>query len=193
MLYKTKFFSYSDIGKCLSFGVILRSVRNQCVISRLCLCLFYPSVSVEIILQGCFSAFSILHGCVPIASPKSLLLVFYLLLMSVYALLLRVLVFTLCRMDCEDENISTDLHVINGVTVLQRALVMMQIFVRSALVYLSVFICISFLRFTQNLERKCFTFLGISALSVLIYIKLMINKMLNITWFHILHIVLSSI
>ena len=55
----TKSFSYSDIGKCLSVGVVLLSDRNRCVISCLCMCKLYQTVSVSRLATGVF--FTVLY------------------------------------------------------------------------------------------------------------------------------------
>ena len=62
--------------------------------------------------QGCSSPFTIQDGWKPMffyTFSQSLLLVSYPFLKSVYSLLLRVSMFTYCKMDCEDENLSTDI------------------------------------------------------------------------------------
>ena len=110
LLCVTRLILYSDIGNCVKFKVIRPSDQNRCVLSVLDLCVFYPSVfrlsidmlftahhpglmKTDVFLQLLASKFCLFSVCSKWVSLLSFL---------------RILVFTYCRMDCEDEDISTE-------------------------------------------------------------------------------------
>ena len=95
----------SDIKNCLKLGVSLPFDRNGCILSPYYKTVFIVQFLSINSLQGCFSLYlKYENQCFMTNSFKSILFLFYPLLTGIYSLLLGVLVFIYCKMDCEAQN-----------------------------------------------------------------------------------------
>ena len=110
VFYFSESISYSEIGKCLSFLKIPFSDPNQCVMSWLNMPVFYPSFSAgRPVHRYVFHRFPSRTDGKPVFSYSlfhPILPVFLLLPAKFCSLLLRVFLFSKCRVYCEGGNFS---------------------------------------------------------------------------------------
>ena len=156
-------------------------------------------------LQGCYSPFSILNGWKPMFSDKFSQIhsvVFYPFSTIVYTLVLRVLVFSYCRMHCgvkrstrvfSDVAYVQPIHsvctLVSGIISLKKALVFTQVFGRSLRVFDSFLICVFTFELHSESSADMLRFSGL----VLVFMKLLIYKVLSKTCLYILHSLINNL